>query len=165
MAADGTASFTPKDVSLTKYSWNFGDTSGTSTSTSPTYKYKPGARVAMLTVTDSIGCTNSSKDSVIYLPTGIESMIAGMTVNVFPNPFNNELHISYNMSTSNHVTIRVNDIMGRTVATLTDSKQEAGTYTLSVNSDDYNALNTSGIYFLKMTVGDKSATYKLIRTK
>ena len=165
IAVDGTASFTPKDASLTKYAWNFGDTSGTSTLTSPTYKYKPGARVAMLTVTDSIGCHNFSTDSVIYLPTGIESMIAGMTVNVFPNPFNNELHIAYNMSTSNHVTIRVNDIMGRTVATLTDSKQEAGTYTLSVNSDDYNALNTSGIYFLKMTVGDKSATYKLIRTK
>jgi len=68
----------------------------------------------------------------------------------YPNPFNPTTKISYSISASNNVKIVIYDLLGREVATLVNTYQEAGEYTV-----DFDASNlSSGIYIYKMESGD-----------
>ncbi|MDP1880430.1 MAG: hypothetical protein Q8K60_05775, partial [Parachlamydiaceae bacterium] len=46
----------------------------------------------------------------------------------YPNPFNPETTISYSIPKSEHVTLKVYDLLGREVATLVEEFKQAGTY-------------------------------------
>ena len=68
----------------------------------------------------------------------------------YPNPFNPTTKISYSISTPNYVKIVVYDLLGREVATVVNTFQTAGEYTI-----DFNATNlSSGIYIYKMESGN-----------
>ena len=49
----------------------------------------------------------------------------GITGN-YPNPFNPDTKIEYNVEASGHVTLKIYDIMGRLVKTLVDEHKESG---------------------------------------
>ena len=77
----------------------------------------------------------------------------------YPNPFNPETHISYTISQSDFVTLRIYDILGRDIYTLTNEYQPAGNYTVTVNADQLS----SGIYFYKLQTGSAhSETRKML---
>ena len=69
----------------------------------------------------------------------------------YPNPFNPGTTIEYALPLASHVELKVYDMTGRLVKTLTDEQQDAGTY--SVIFDGTNL--ASGIYFyqINITVG------------
>lgn len=54
----------------------------------------------------------------------------------FPNPFNPQTKINYQLSDAGHVEISVFDLMGRTVRTLVNGHQSAGSYTLYWHGQD-----------------------------
>ena len=165
LAKDGTASFTASDNTLKSYVWDFGDKTGTGSGSTTSHKYAKGGYQVMLTTTNSAGCSNSTTDSVNYVPSGIEIINNAMSAKVFPNPFNSNLYISYDLNADQHVKMEITDVLGRTIATLTDKTQTAGSYTISVNPDESESMSKAGIYFLKMMAGDETSTYKLIKTK
>ena len=76
----------------------------------------------------------------------------------FPNPFNPTTVISYKLSASSKVTLKVYDILGREVATLVSGARPPGSYT--VNFDGSRL--PSGIYLLRMWAGDFSDTKKMV---
>ncbi|MDQ3020432.1 MAG: T9SS type A sorting domain-containing protein [Bacteroidota bacterium] len=64
----------------------------------------------------------------------------------FPNPFNPNTVISYQLRVSNFVSIKVYNSIGKEVATLVNQKQSPGSYSV-----DFNAVNfPSGIYFYRI---------------
>ena len=68
----------------------------------------------------------------------------------YPNPFNPTTIIKYDLPNSQHVGLKIFNILGQEVATLIDEVQEAG-----YKSVDWSANNvSSGIYFYKLTAGD-----------
>jgi len=79
----------------------------------------------------------------------------------YPNPFNPQTEISYSTAKDGDVKITVFDELGRTIATLVDSYQKAGNY--SVVFDGTNL--TSGLYFYKINSGGFSVTRKMILLK
>ena len=69
----------------------------------------------------------------------------------YPNPFNDVTEISYSISESAFVSIRVFDIYGREVQSLIDKFRQAGTYTVNF---EVNGL-PEGIYLYRMYIPDK----------
>ena len=89
----------------------------------------------------------------------------------YPNPFNPETWIPYQLAEPAEVTLRIYAIKGETVRTLTLGHQPAGIYqnrTRAAYWDGKNALGepvASGIYFYTLTAGDFNATRKMLITK
>ena len=68
----------------------------------------------------------------------------------YPNPFNAETKISYSIPTSDFITLKIYDTLGKETSTLVNEFQKANTY--SVNFDSINL--SSGVYFYRLQVGN-----------
>ena len=80
----------------------------------------------------------------------------------YPNPFNPDVKINYDLANDGNVSLVVYDLMGREVATLFDGAQIAG----SSHEITWNASNqASGVYILRMTAGHYTTTQKLTLEK
>ncbi len=76
----------------------------------------------------------------------------------YPNPFSSITNISYTLSKPAHVELSVYNMLGQKIATLFDGEMSAGTH-----SDRWDAQNVpSGIYFLKINVGNNSIIKKAL---
>ncbi len=79
----------------------------------------------------------------------------------YPNPFNPTTRISYNLPTNAYVVLKVYDVIGREVAVLVNSYQEAG-----FRSAEFNASSLpSGVYFYHLQVGNFSDVKKMLLMK
>lgn len=85
----------------------------------------------------------------------------------YPNPFNPSTVISYQLSVSSKVSLKVYDILGNEVVTLVDEVKPAGKY--QVNFKTQHTTNskqlTSGVYFYQLRAGDFIQTKKMIILK
>lgn len=81
-----------------------------------------------------------------------------------PNPFNPTTNISYELFEESFVKLRVFDLIGKEIATLVETRQAKGTYTVQFDASKYANL-TSGIYFYKIETGRYSEVKKMILTK
>lgn len=79
----------------------------------------------------------------------------------YPNPFNPETKISFDVAHTEHVTITVYDITGREISRLVNESLNPGRYEINFNG---NSL-ASGIYFYKMEAGDFVRTEKMVLLK
>jgi hypothetical protein len=67
------------------------------------------------------------------------------SLEVFPNPFNNEMKISYTVTKPNHYNVSVFDTGGRRISTAFDGYQNPGSFSASWQSP------CSGIYFVVLS--------------
>jgi hypothetical protein len=79
----------------------------------------------------------------------------------YPNPFNPSTIISFSMPRPSFVTLKVFNIVGQEVRPLMNEKGEAGIHLMPL---DAQAL-PSGVYFVRLTAGEFTATKKLLLTK
>ena len=89
----------------------------------------------------------------------------------YPNPFNPETWIPYQLSAAADVTVSIHSVAGKLVRTLTLGHQAAGVYqnrSRAVYWDGRNQLGepvASGVYFYTLKAGDFSATKKMLIRK
>jgi len=81
----------------------------------------------------------------------------------YPNPFNPSTNIQYAISSTQFVTLKVYDLLGREVATLVNEEKTAGSYNAQFTMN--NVQLSSGIYFYKLQAGDFVDTKKMILLK
>jgi hypothetical protein len=81
----------------------------------------------------------------------------------YPNPFNPTTLISYQLSASSVVKLKVYDLLGKEIMTLVDQYQPSGKYTVSFDSQRYSF--PSGIYFYRITAGNYSKLMKMVILK
>jgi hypothetical protein len=79
----------------------------------------------------------------------------------YPNPFNAQTIISYDLPKEANVKLEVYDLLGRKVATLTEGMQEAGTH----QADWDGSGVSSGLYFYRLKTGDYSDIKKMTLLK
>jgi hypothetical protein len=81
----------------------------------------------------------------------------------YPNPFNPTTTIEYqipNGGTHYIVSLRVNDMLGREITTLTDGASQGGYYTVAFDAHRL----ASGIYFAKLSARPQNGTIPIIKT-
>ncbi len=79
----------------------------------------------------------------------------------FPNPFNPETQIRFTIPEPNKVTIKLYNLLGQLVKTITDDNYEAGEYSITFNSDGL----PSQVYFYELTTPQFRQYKKLIILK
>lgn len=81
----------------------------------------------------------------------------------YPNPFNPVTTISFGLSESAFVSLRIYDAAGRTVRELVDGSREAGVYSETWDGKDGGGREAaSGIYFYKLVAGSHAETRKMV---
>ncbi|MFA7056669.1 MAG: chitobiase/beta-hexosaminidase C-terminal domain-containing protein [Candidatus Cloacimonadales bacterium] len=95
----------------------------------------------------------------------VTNIVTGLTGN-YPNPFNPETTISYNLRDAGQVTLDIYNLKGQLVKTLVNERQTAGAHSIVWNGkDEGNRSVSSGVYFYKMRNGKFSSTKKMILMK
>jgi hypothetical protein len=82
-------------------------------------------------------------------------------LNNYPNPFNAVTTISYDLPAADNVRLEIYNLMGQKVEILADDWMEAGNHSIQWNAEGYS----SGIYFYKLTTGDKTVTKRMTLLK
>jgi len=84
----------------------------------------------------------------------------------FPNPFNPETMISFNLDKSADVSLVIFDILGRKVATVCQGVLSAGSHQYRWTGVDDNGIHvSSGVYFYRLSSDQGSITRKMAYIK
>jgi tetratricopeptide (TPR) repeat protein len=88
------------------------------------------------------------------------------SISNYPNPFNPTTVISFKLSATSQVSLRVYDMLGREVATLVDGVKEAGSYSATFDGEKL----ASGVYIIRLVARSEEGkpfvqTEKMLLTK
>ena len=125
-------------------------------------------QVQHLSLTDA-----TSQRGILFLEQLLAALIPKETalLHNYPNPFNPETWIPYQLAKDGDVTLHIYAVNGQVVRTLALGYQPAGMYqnrSRAAHWDGRNAfgeLVASGVYFYTLTAGDFSATRKMLIRK
>ncbi|MBN1407789.1 MAG: T9SS type A sorting domain-containing protein, partial [Calditrichaceae bacterium] len=79
----------------------------------------------------------------------------------YPNPFNPSTLISYQLPSSDFVTLKVYDVLGKEVKMLVNERQHAGNHSVQFDASSL----PNGVYFYKIEAGTYCDTRKLLLLK
>ncbi len=82
-----------------------------------------------------------------------------------PNPFNPATMIQYSLEKTAQVSLKVYNLLGNEVATLVNSRQEAGQYAVPFNTNNGKLNLSSGVYLYRLEAGSFVSTKKLVLIK
>ena len=83
--------------------------------------------------------------------------------NNYPNPFNPTTNIQFTLPRAGYVTLKVYDVLGREIVTLTNGWREAGTNVVTFNASSSSI--ASGIYFYRLASGNFTQTKRCLVLK
>lgn len=89
-----------------------------------------------------------------------------VTISNFPNPFNPETTIRYELQKAAQVKVSIYNEQGQLIRELENKYLQPGSYT--INWDGHNntgQMTPSGVYFLKINAGGETFSHRLILTK
>lgn len=158
---NGEVKFTPNQSGFALYDWNFGD-GNTSSIVSPVHKYiKEGTYTVTLLVEDDESCRNSNSDTVnVVSGLGINSLQTTIQqLKAIPNPFDDNIRVSFSVIGKQKVTVYITDILGRKI--LDVLKTQTITDKVSVDADT-KAL-AAGVYFVVVESGNRKQTLKMVK--
>ena len=127
-----------------------------------------------LTQAQHFGLTDDTSQRGILM---LQQLLASLTPKEtsllpnYPNPFNPETWIPYQLAKPTNVTLHIYRVDGRLIRTLTLGHQPAGTYQSKNRAAYWDGKNevgepvASGVYFYTLTAADFSATRKMLIMK
>ncbi|HAD83086.1 TPA: hypothetical protein DCG35_11620 [Candidatus Edwardsbacteria bacterium] len=83
-----------------------------------------------------------------------------------PNPFRNQMNLSYQIPRAGPVSITIYNISGQRVRTLVDQDMSPGYYSAGWDGrDDAGSSISSGVYFVRLASDGKALTQKILKIK
>ncbi len=82
-------------------------------------------------------------------------------LSVYPNPFNGEVSISYDLFNTQRVELKIYDLQGRLVITMIDDVQAAGKHEIKADMREM----ASGVYFVRLVTARNAKTEKIVLLK
>ena len=101
-----------------------------------------------------------TEDYAVFMQAGVavKDLATATAFTVYPNPFNKSTSIEYHLNSSQTVTVEIFNAVGERVETFAASEiQGAGKHTYQFNG------TSTGIYTVKLTVGESSTIQKLVK--
>ncbi len=118
-----------------------------------------------LTSNASVGKFGWLVDDIVLSPvaTGVKDTHPGIPseyslIQNYPNPFNPSTEITYSLKTHGEVSLKVYDLLGRTVAEVVHSAQDAGWYSVRFDASTLS----SGIYYYELRANEFVAVKKMM---
>jgi hypothetical protein len=143
----------------------FGTLSGTGISNN---EFNPavageGSYILTYTYTDANSCTNSAIVSVsVQTCSSVEELVKALeAASVYPNPFMNQINISFVSKDFNDVDVRLFDVLGKQIVNET-MQVIRGENVLTLNP---NTQLAGGVYYLQLVKDDKSVSFRLVKTE
>ena len=155
-------SFSVSDPSAISYTFNAANDTLEICSLGPT-----GTYYLFTTLTDDSGAYDQDTIAIsVELPSAINSGNKSMPETFdlkenFPNPFNPQTTIRYQLPEASQVTIKVYDLNGQLVDVLVNKRQAAGYYTVRFNAQTH----ASGVYFYVMKTNNFVKVRKMMLLK
>jgi len=142
------------------YSWDFGDSNGSSTSSNPTYDYSTaGTYDVCLTVTDDCGNNNTCQSITVSDSSSTvgntKINFENLDLNIFPNPATDLIAIQVGTLVKKGLIVELIDISGKLIST---TKINAGS---TIAYFDVQAVY-EGAYFVKVSNKRDSFTRKIV---
>ena len=82
-------------------------------------------------------------------------------LSVYPNPFNSETSIRFDLLKREQVSVKVYDVLGREVQTLVDEWRDAGRHEVKLSLSEA----ASGLYFVRIQTPEHAKTQKIVLMK
>jgi PKD repeat protein len=154
-----TANFTNQSSGAVTYSWNFGDSSPTSSLQNPSHVYtQNGVYTVTLTVTGPCG-TSTYTQTITITQVGIVDADLANTLSIYPNPNNGVFTVSFEFANAKDVRVDLTDVTGRII--ISEERYGVTSYRNEVGSTDLS----NGVYFVRITTVDGSAVQKIVVQK
>lgn len=121
--------------------------------------YQPTASGIYSLETTLYGCTTQSQPLNVVI-SGIDHNIEQTVLfSAMPNPFQNEVLLSYHLTEKSSVRIDVFNMLGQNVATLVNGEQNVGKHTHPFNAQTGAG---KGVFFARITINGKTFTQKIV---
>ena len=165
--------FTDSTVAIpNQWLWNFGD-GYTSTEQFPTHLYNlPGVYSVKLVTGSATGCKDSltrnnfitvTRSPTPILPPATTNGTIITSITVGPNPFREQVMLSFRMPSERFVTAVLYDAIGRKLHSA-NIKVAAGSSSFRFSSTAFETAGATGVYFIKVDDGKGySKVFRLIR--
>ncbi len=101
---------------------------------------------------------DSMRAGVIHV--GINQLVSESKFEIFPNPTNDNINVTYTVNESGAVKLDLVDIHGSLIETLINQQQSNGIYSSIFNLKELNI--AKGIYFVKLSIADNLLIEKLV---
>ncbi|MDX2171796.1 MAG: T9SS type A sorting domain-containing protein, partial [Bacteroidota bacterium] len=118
-----------------------------------------GAVVSGLDFTVGTDSIHPNNQSVIGIKENSKSSSTEF-MSAYPNPYSSAATIVVNNTQSQNVLLEVYNMLGEKVQTLENSHKQIGTYKYSFSAKNLN--QSTGMYFVKLTVGNKTNVIKIV---
>jgi PKD repeat protein len=138
------------------WDWDFGD-ANTSTMQNPSHTYA-GAGTFTVTLIVTNACGDSDTTSQVVTVVGLEEQFVNANVSIFPNPSTDEFNLFIETDYIENMSVELYDIRSQLVYT-TELNAITGNTNHTVNIREM----ADGIYYLKLTVADRTVTKKVIK--
>ncbi len=107
------------------------------------------------------GCNSPAQVSEACESTAIEASVQEDYFSVYPNPATTSVTIEYFLGNKEYVNITIRNSRGQIMEILIDEVQEQGSHAFTWNT----ACLPPGVYFYKITAGDKNSSGKTVLIK
>ncbi len=145
---------------ITDYEWDFGD-GNVGTGVSPQHQYTAnGTYDVELVVFTKCGETDTLVQQVVIQGIGLEENALSRSLELFPNPTDKSVHLSFEAAGAQSAMIRLLDFSGKEVKRF-HAENINGSYKASIDLSDL----PSGVYSLSIQAGDLRAVRKVLKHK
>ena len=127
-------------------------------------------KTTVLTGSGKLGFSGSREFAVIYTNKGLGGLALkplSFDLNqTYPNPFAHSITVNYQLAAAGQVSLRVYNVTGQLVRTLTEGTALPGYYSQTWNGRDNSGRKiASGVYIMRLTSGGQERTRKLVKIK
>jgi len=127
--------------------------------TSQTY-YPTHTETYYVIASSTAGCESASSNEVVFGFTGTKP-VADNEFSVYPNPFNEALHINYTLKTAGYIKIAIYNSIGNEVGVIEEGEKAAGNHKTIFEGSHLSA----GMYYCKIYSGDDVKLTKVVKNK
>jgi trimeric autotransporter adhesin len=113
-----------------------------------------GGATYTVVITDGNGCTSTASGNVILA--GVEDLPNVNSISVFPNPASSDMTVKYDLLQADFIQVDMMNAIGQVVMTRKNANTLNGQLTFDVSN------LPSGMYAIKLTVGENSAVKNVI---